>query len=128
MKLLDRKNIILSAECRLALKFYGYIRRHLLELELLILSAVILSVLKNIPYINILIGSEIMYFIMIVLSVILLRISKQITLLFTIFLFVVALWQTLFSESVQAEGTGNLIYFLLWFVCFLYIKDIWKSS
>ena len=106
----------------------SFVNLHVVELEIFLLAFIVLSMLSRLPFINILLESYVRYFIIIVLGTYLFRIPKQLITGLIVSLFAISLFLTLLNKDSSAEAIGNLIYFLLWFDCLLYFKDIWQQD
>lgn len=105
----------------------SYFVKRLILIEMLVIIGVVSAVLGSLPYFNIIFTHSVVLGILIVCAFVLFRPTKQIVLLFSMFLFVLALLYTLLGFVDTAEYTGNVIYFMLWYVVFLYGKEVWKN-
>ncbi len=105
-----------------------YLKGKLLEFEVLAIVIVFLSLCKRIPYVNIFINDYISLFIIITLVHYLFKISTAVIIMTTLFLFIPS-YLYIVSGNVSAyEQMGNLIYFLLWYICIVIIFNLWKQQ
>jgi len=126
MKIIREK--ITRSQARLTQSILSYIKANVLELEVLIAVIFILNICKRIPYINILINQYISLFIIIVLFHYLFKVHNAVILIITLLLFIPSYMYMITGNAQAYEQTGNLIYFLLWYMCMVTITDLWKQQ
>lgn len=122
------KEKITKLQARLTQSALSYIKANILELEVLIVVIFILNLCKSIPYLNILINKYISLFIVIVLFHYLFKVHNAVILIITLLLFVPSYIYMITGNGQAYEQTGNLIYFLLWYICLVTITDLWKQQ
>lgn len=103
-----------------------YLDEHLLEFEVLITIGAMLGLLRTLPYFNIYLGANIIFFILFVSASILFKLPKVVVLAVTLLLFPVSFFFLLRGGDAGAEEVGNLIYFLMWYVAVLYWRELWN--
>ena len=119
---------ITKSQARITQSILSYIKANVLELEVLIAVIFILNICKRIPYINILINQYISLFMIIVLFHYLFKVHNAVILIITLLLFIPSYMYMITGNAQAYEQTGNLIYFLLWYMCIVTIIDLWKQQ
>lgn len=105
-----------------------YLRAKKTEFELLLVSVVILIFLIRLPYLNVFIGMQLVYFAITVLFIWLFKIEAKKLLYLILCLFFLAFLATVIGREETAEHLGNQIYFLLWLVVIMQVKQLWKEK
>ncbi len=101
-----------------------FIAANLIETEILAGLAGVLYVSRFVPYANVLLDTSVSLFILVVTSQVLYRLTARYIITTSLLFFPVAFVQLISGNSALAESTGNLIYFLLWYACILYIIEL----
>lgn len=93
-----------------------------------LLLLIITLILREIPYINILVVRELWVFYLILLFLLIFPLSPRRLSLLVIFLFLTALFFSFLKLTYFSELAGVTIYFLLWLVVGLRIKEFFKKT
>lgn len=120
------KAAIIDSQKKIFNRAFKYLDEHLLEFEALLIIGVILGLLRTLPYFNIYMGANIIFFILFVSASILFKLSKVVILAVTLLLFLVSFFFLIRGGDAGAEEAGNLIYFLMWYVAALYWRELWN--
>ncbi len=103
---------------------WKYVRTKFWRLELLAVFAVGAAVLTRLPYINLVFGTDIAVFCVLIAGIGLLQLKFTHVLSLIMALFTCAFVVTLFGNDALAERMGNFVYFLLWVAVILSIRSL----
>ena len=103
---------------------WKYLYTHLHQCIYFIVIAIVLFWITGLPYVNILVGRYVIYFILFVVAKYVFNIPAHHMLQITVSLFFLSGVFAVTGNTGSAELMGNLIYMLLWFNAFLYMKHL----
>jgi len=121
------RHVYLARQQKLLARAGNYMAAHILEAEIVAGVAIVLWILGKLPYFNIYLTPYLTFFIIFICVTLLFRIAKTVLLSAALMLFSVCFLLLLRAETAAAEEVGNLIYFLLWYVAVLYVKELWND-
>lgn len=105
----------------------SYLYAHMYQCIYFIVIAIVLFRVAGLPYVNIFVGKYVIYFALFVIAKYIFSISEHHMLRITVSLFFLSGVFALTGNSGSAELMGNLIYMLLWFNAFLYMKYLQRQ-
>lgn len=97
------------------------------KLTLVLFLAILSLILREMPYINIFVVRQLWLFYPFLLFFLIFPLPIKAFILSLVFVFFAALILTYLKLTYFAELTGVLIYFLLWIIWFLKIKDYFQK-
>lgn len=103
---------------------WKFLRIHLHQCLYFIAVAMVLFWITGLPYVNIIVDTYIVYFMLFVVAKYIFAIPAHRMLQITVSLFFISGLFAIGGNTESAERIGNLIYMLLWFNVVLYIKDL----
>lgn len=126
-KLLSESDTIFNYERKLFIRTVDFIKQNAIKFEILLVVLIFLLLVAQLPYFNIFLQNYMILFILVILAVYLLRIQKNQLLWLTLILFGVTAIYAVWGLDKDSENLGNLIYFFLWLVFILNLKDLWNK-
>jgi|GEM_PF-3374398 len=106
----------------------AFVRKNLIEIELFLASAVILSFYKYVPYINILIDPFVYQAGIVLAAVVIFSIGVRVVLVGLLLLLSLSVFPAISSNNDAVGMISNIAYFLLCYVCIRLIIEMRKSA
>ena len=99
----------------------GWFSNNRIRVFLFLAASILLWLVSSLPYLNLILSSDFVYFCVAIFAVIAFIVSLRNLVIFCLLLFVLALFLTLAGAVESAEVIGNFIYFILIYITIKFI-------
>lgn len=106
----------------------AFIRKNLIEIELFLISAVILSFYKYVPYVNILIDPFVYQAAIVLAAVVVFGVGVRAVLAGILLLLILSVFPAISGNSDTVGIISNIAYFLLCYACIRLIMELRKTA